>query len=195
MPTTAAPTGAQDVHPLLSERWSTRAFDPEHVLDAETAARLMEAARWSPSASNTQPWRFALALRGTPEHDALFGTLMGFNTAWAAKASALVLVAAERTTPEGKDLRWADLDAGQAVAHLTVQAAADGLVVHTMGGFEVDRVREVFEVPGGVEPLVVVAVGRQGDLASLDEKSRSRELARSRAPLSELLLPLRGASA
>lgn len=193
VPDTAPTTGAQDVHPLLSERWSTRAFDPGHVLDSEAAGRLLEAARWSPSASNTQPWRFALALRGTPEHEVLFGTLMGFNTAWAANASALVLVAVERTTPEGKGLRWADLDAGQAVAHLTVQAAAEGLVVHAMGGFEVDAVREAYEVPEGVEPLVVVAVGRQGDLATLDETSRRRELERSRRPLSELVLPLRAA--
>lgn len=195
LPGTSSTTGALDVHPLLSERWSTRAFDPDHALDAETAGRLLEAARWSPSASNTQPWRFALALRGTPEHEVLLGTLMGFNTAWAVNASALVLVAVERTTPEGKDLRWAELDAGQAVAHLTVQAAAEGLVVHTMGGFEVEQVRAAYEVPEGVEPIVVVAVGRQGDLSSLDEKTRRRELERSRRPLSELVLPLRGASA
>ncbi|WP_109773625.1 nitroreductase family protein [Quadrisphaera granulorum] len=186
---------ALDVHPLLSERWSTRAFDPDHVLEAETAGRLLEAARWSPSASNTQPWRFAVALRGTPEHDVLFGTLMGFNQAWAGNASALVLVAAERVTPEGKTLRWADLDAGQAVAHLTVQAAAEGLVVHTLGGIEVDAIRAAYEIPDGVEPLVVVAVGRQGDLETLDETVRARELTRARRPLSELLLPLRGASA
>lgn len=186
-------TGAHDTHPLLSQRWSTRAFDPEHALDDGAAARLLEAARWSPSASNTQPWRFALTLRGTPEHEVLFGTLMGFNRSWAANASALVLVAVQRTTPEGKDLRWADLDAGQAVAHLTVQAAAEGLVVHTMGGFEVDAVRAAYEVPDGVEPLVVVAVGRQGDLSVLDEKTRDRELVRERRLLSELELPLRGA--
>lgn len=196
MTTTALPgtTGAQDLHPLLSERWSTRAFDAEHVVDAETAGRLLEAARWSPSAKNTQPWRFVVALRGTPEHEVLLGTLMGFNRVWAHAASALVLVAAERTTAQGQVQRWADLDAGQAVAHLTVQAAAEGLVVHTMGGFEVDRVREAFEVPEGVEPLVVVAVGRQGDLSALDERARQRELDRSRRPLPELLLPLRAAA-
>jgi len=178
------------IHPLLSARWSTRAFDPEHELDAGAAERLLEAARWSPSASNTQPWRLALALRGTPEHRVLFDSLMGFNRAWAANASALVLVAVQRTTPEGKDLRWADLDAGQALAHLTVQAAADGLAVHSMGGFEVDAVRAAYDVPAGVEPLVVVAVGRQGDLSALDEEARRRELARERLPLPELVLKL-----
>ncbi len=192
--TTAPSAGALGVHPLLSERWSTRAFDPTHVLSPEVAERLLEAARWSPSASNTQPWRFALALRGTPEHEALFETLMGFNRGWASAASALVLVASERTTGEGKALRWADLDAGQAVAHLTVQAAAEGLVVHTMGGIEVDGVRAAFEVPDGVEPLVVVAVGRQGDLSALDEDVRARETARARRPLAELLLPLRASA-
>ncbi|WP_206691190.1 nitroreductase family protein [Quadrisphaera sp. INWT6] len=191
MPVTLTDTETRsEIHPLLSTRWSTRAFDPEHVLDDGAAARLLEAARWSPSASNTQPWRLALALRGTPEHQVLFDSLMGFNRAWAASASALVLVAVQRTTPEGKELRWADLDAGQALAHLTVQAAADGLVVHSMGGFEVDAVRAAYDVPDGVEPLVVVAVGRQGDLSVLDERTRERETARERLPLPELVLRL-----
>ncbi|MDQ1617936.1 MAG: hypothetical protein QOE19_505, partial [Actinomycetota bacterium] len=55
------------LHPLLAERWSPRAFDTNAtVTDAQMTA-LLEAARWSPSANNSQPWRFLVARRGTTE--------------------------------------------------------------------------------------------------------------------------------
>src|SRR2546421_12385305 len=110
------------VHPLLAERWSPRGFDQAHELDADRLTALLEAARWAPSANNSQPWRFGVARRGEAAFDALFVALMPGNQAWAGRASALVLVAAADADGEGRALRGAAYDAGQAGAHLTVQA-------------------------------------------------------------------------
>ena len=62
-PTSKTATTAAPLHPLLAERWSPRALDPRHELAEDQLTALLEAARWAPSASNTQPWRFAVALR------------------------------------------------------------------------------------------------------------------------------------
>ncbi|MYJ52003.1 MAG: hypothetical protein F4093_04955, partial [Gammaproteobacteria bacterium] len=43
------------VSPLFVERWSPRSFAPTEI-DDETLARLFDAARWSPSSFNDQPW-------------------------------------------------------------------------------------------------------------------------------------------
>jgi len=43
-----------DLHPLLADRWSPRAFDRTPLEDADVTA-LLEAARWAPSANNYQP--------------------------------------------------------------------------------------------------------------------------------------------
>jgi len=48
---------AVSVHPLLAERWSPRGFDRAHEIGDEALAALIEAARWAPSAQNSQPWR------------------------------------------------------------------------------------------------------------------------------------------
>jgi nitroreductase len=53
------------LHPLLAQRTSTRAFDPSHEVDDVTLVALLDAARWAPSSMNRQPWRFAVARRGT----------------------------------------------------------------------------------------------------------------------------------
>ncbi|SER25053.1 nitroreductase family protein [Lentzea albida] len=175
------------VHPLLSARWSSRAFDPAHELGDDQLTALLEAARWAPSASNTQPWRFAVARRGTAEHGAVLGTLAGGNQVWARDASALVVVAARTTGTDGAAQPWAVYDAGQAVAHLSVQAQAEGLAVHQMGGFDRDGLTSV--LPGDVTPLVVVAVGLRDEPTRLAESLAERETAaRVRLPLDALLL-------
>lgn len=178
------------LHPLLATRWSPRSFDPDAVLDVEEAARLLHAARWAPSASNSQPWRFLLAPRGTAQHAALLGTLLGFNQAWAGDASALLLIAARTVGEDGQPVRYAAYDAGQSAALLTAQAESDGLSVHQMGGFDADAVRAAFDLPADITPLVVAAIGRRAHADRLPEALAARETApRSRHDLADLLLP------
>jgi nitroreductase len=186
-PKTAAT--AAPLHPLLAERWSPRAFDIQHELTDDSLTALLEAARWAPSASNTQPWRFAVALRGTAEHAALLEALAPGNRLWAHAASALVVAAAETVGPDGGTRPWALYDTGQAVAHLSVQAQADGLAVHQMGGFDRDAVERVLAAGEHVVPLVVLAVGVREDAGRLAETLAARETAaRDRLPLQDLLL-------
>ncbi|MCR2813192.1 nitroreductase family protein [Microbacterium sp. zg.Y1090] len=172
---------------VLASRWSTRVFDAEAPIDEAALASALEAARWAPSANNSQPWRFIVARRGTAAHDAVVATLMGFNQAWAAAASALVVFAAA-TSHDGTPLAWAAYDTGQAAAHFTVQAHASGLHTHQMGGFDRDALAAAFDLDSDLMPVTVMAVGTLGDVAAAPEALRERENApRVRLPLTELL--------
>jgi nitroreductase len=184
-PTTSAPA----LHDLLAGRRSPRGFSTDRPVEAETLEVLLEAARWAPSANNTQPWRFGVARRGEPVFDALAAALAPGNQVWARNAGALLLLAAQTVGADGRDRRWAAYDAGQAAAHLTVQAQAEGLVVHQMGGFDPDAAAAVFGLGNDVRPLVVLAVGWHDPEAQLPEPFASRERApRVRLPLEELVL-------
>jgi nitroreductase len=177
------------LHPLIAERWSPRGFDREHTLSRAELTALLEAARWSPSASNTQPWRFAVALRGTAEFGAIFATLAAGNQPWASAASGLIVAAAQTAADDGTPMPWAVYDTGQAVAHLSVQAQHEGLAIHQLGGFDAERLATVLELSPEITPLVVLTVGRVDPHAELAEPYASRELAaRERRPLQELLL-------
>ncbi len=178
------------VHPLLAERWSPRGFDRAHEIGDEALAALLEAARWAPSAQNSQPWRFLVTRRGEPAHDRLFAALAPGNQAWAGAASALILVAARTAGDDGRPQPWALYDTGQAVAALVTQAQADGLAVHQMGGFDTDAVRAGFGLGEDLTPVVVLAVGRHDSEAGLPKPLAAREAApRTRHPLGDLLLP------
>lgn len=188
--TTRTDTTPVEIHPLLAERWSPRAFDRTPLADDDVTA-LLEAARWAPSAMNSQPWRFLVGQVGEDgadaTHKALFDTLAGGNQVWASEAPLLVAALARVAEPDGAAREIGSYELGLAVAQLSIQAQALGLVVHQMGGFDRDRLVESFAVPSTYRPVVVLAVGRVGDPASLPEWAREREGApRERLPLEQI---------
>jgi len=180
-------------HPILGalrQRWSPLAFDPKPVPD-DTLLSLFEAARWAPSCFNEQPWRFIVGQQGTETFEKLASTLVEGNFVWASHAPVLFLGVAKTTfTHNGSPNRFGPYDVGQAVGHLTAQAASLGLYLHQMGGFSVDKVREVFGIPAEYEPMAMVALGYLGEAALLaDEKLQAKHNnpTRTRRALSDQL--------
>ncbi|WP_243075785.1 nitroreductase family protein [Microbacterium sp. SS28] len=174
---------------VLAERWSTRIFDPAAVIDEGALASALEAARWAPSASNTQPTHYIVARRGGEAHAAIVVTLAGFNQAWAGDASVLIPVLAETADETGAPRPWALYDAGQAAAHFTVQAHAVGLYTHQLGGFDVEAVRAAFALDERFRPITIIAVGSLGDPAAASVAIVDRENApRQRRPIADSVL-------
>jgi nitroreductase len=161
-------TTAVPIHPLLASRHSTRAFTPDVDLSDAQVAALLEAARWAPSAGNTQPWRFLFAKRETGEFKRVLDCLNPGNRDWASHASALLV--AVRTDANAKGpLSHAMYDLGQAMAHLTFQAAAEGLTIRQMGGFDAAALAAEFDLEAPLVPTTVAAIGVAGDPAALAE--------------------------
>ena len=175
------------IHDLIKRRWSPRAFSDQPV-EAEKLRMLFEAARWAPSSNNEQPWRFIVATKDhETEWNRLLDCLVEGNRKWAYRAPALILSVAslnfqEDSTPN----RHAFHDTGMAVENLVLQATALGLSTHQMAGFDVEKARADLKIPSGYEPVAMIAVGYPGDLASLSDRLRERELrSRSRQLISE----------
>jgi nitroreductase len=177
-----------EIHELLKNRWSPRAFSRQPV-PVEALASLFEAARWSPSAGNAQPWAFvAVTLNDADAHQKLIETMTGRNPLWAHNAPVLIVTLA-RLNPEKPDAnRFAYYDLGQAVAHLSVQAVALGLHAHQMGGFDRAKARELLAIPEAYELMTIIAVGNFGNPDDLRDDLRENEMAgRTRKPLDEIV--------
>ncbi|OBB31654.1 nitroreductase [Mycolicibacterium peregrinum] len=173
------------IHPDLAARWSPRAFDPDAVIAADQLIALLEAARWAASWGHRQPVRFVVGIRADETFTTLAGLLKRGNS-YAQAASALILVCAD----EGEDERtalYAAVDAGAAIAQLTVEAVSRGLITHPMAGFDVDGAQAAFGIPDGVRPIAVVAVGTLGDYSVADPAIVERDSrARERLPLNQI---------
>ena len=167
--------------PLLRDRRSIRAYDEAHRLADDELTALLEAARWSPSAGNSQPWAFLVGRRGDAAHQAFVDLLAPSVRRWAPAASALLFTLNQVASgPEDDALGYSDYaqyDLGQAVAHLSVQASALGLGVHQFAAFDHDGLTERAGVPQHWRVTTGLAVG----LAVESELAP-----RTRRPLSEL---------
>ena len=80
-------------------------------------------------------------------------------------------------------------DLGMANSHLILEATALGLHGHFMGGFDAAKARELFELPAGLQPVVMLALGYLGQPEQLDEPFLSREHApRQRRPVTDFAI-------
>jgi nitroreductase len=174
------------VHPLIAARWSPRALDPDGKVTDEQLRAVLEAARWAPSHGNTQPARFLVGRRGDSTHERLFDLLSARNKGWAHPAAVLLLACAATENEKGT-VPMPAYGVGLAAENLVLQAVAEGLVAHQMGGFNKEGAKLVFSLPLDVEPQTVIALGTLGSPDLLDEDRRAKEVApRRRKPLSEI---------
>jgi nitroreductase len=178
------------VDPLFLERWSPRAFDGSDMPD-EDLMTLFEAARWAPSAFNSQPWRFLYAKRGDANWERFLSLLIPWNQGWAHSASVLIYIVSD-TLPFVDKASGApapstthSFDAGAAWACLALQAARMGYHAHGMSGIQDELARAELGLPERYQLNAACVVGRIGDPAMLDEKLRAREVPSDRKAVSE----------
>ncbi|WP_296180726.1 nitroreductase family protein [Pseudomonas sp. UBA1879] len=178
------------IHPQFPERWSPRAFTGESI-PQDTLLSFFEAARWAPSAYNSQPWRFLYARRDTPNWARFLSLLVEFNQGWAQHASALVIVLSKTTftapgASEETPALWHTFDTGSAWGYLALQASLSGWHTHGMAGFDQARTRKELKIPDDYAIHAAVAIGKLGDKSALPEYLQARETPSPRRPVAEL---------
>jgi nitroreductase len=174
-----------EIHPQFLTRWSPRAFKEQEVPD-DVLHSVFEAARWAPSGSNLQPWRYIIA--HTPEQRSRFLEFINpFNVEWCQKAPVLSVVASHTKVPDGNDNAAHAFDAGTSWGYLALEAANQGLISHAMAGFDKAKAREILHVPDEYELHAVIAIGYRGPKESLSERNLNREFPSSRNPVSDMV--------
>ncbi|MCU1263229.1 MAG: Nitroreductase [Bryobacterales bacterium] len=171
--------------PELADRWSPVAFSPRAV-ESEKLQRIFEAARWAPSSSNEQPWSFVAATSDDPEAFERLADCLVPGNAWARKAPVLALsvartVFAGTATPN----RHAFHDTGMAVGNLLAQATAEGLMVHQMAGYDVEKARRNLSLPANHEPVAMIAIGYYGEPTPAQREREERP--RTRKPIDQFV--------
>lgn len=179
------------LHPLLSGRWSPTTFDQAKIVTAAQVESLLEAARWAPSAGNSQPWAFILGRRGEPAHDRLARHLAKSAAAWAPTAGLLVANLSHRFV-EDTDWEYSEFcvyDLGQAVAHMSFQAQSLGLYVRQFRAFDRAGLAAEFDVPQHWEVTTLSAIGHVRPDAARDAAAGSSRSGRHRRPSTEIRWP------
>jgi len=177
------------VHQLIASRWSPYSFANRSVSDDDLRS-LFEAARWAASSYNEQPWSYIVAKKeDAEEFGRLVSCLVDANQTWAKTSAVLALgVSKLNSARNNQPNRAAIHDLGLAAGNLVLEATARGLAVHQMIGILPDKVREVYSIPEGHEPMTALAIGYAGDPSNLPEELRARDAGRRpRKPLKEFV--------
>jgi len=134
---------------VIKERRSIRRYKKEPV-PMEKLMLLVEAARWAPSAGNSQPWEFLLI-----NDEDMVSALKAVSPGWLFDVPALMVVCINRE----RETDWSYFDVGAAMQNVLLCAHSLGLGCCPIGSFIVQVLRELLEIPEHLVPVLLITVG------------------------------------
>ena len=175
------------IHDLLRKRWSARAFSSRRVEKTKLFS-ILEAARWTPSSRNEQPWRYIIFTSDNPSRLLEAQSVLLESNSFAKQAPILICAITKKTYTDSLELnRLYFHDLGAANENMFLECFNQGLIMHEMGGFNVKLAREIFNIPDDYEVGIMIAVGYQGTNDSLPEKFKVKNTKpRERKHLSQI---------
>jgi nitroreductase len=167
-----------DLLEVIKKRRSIRTYKKQD-LPQGAIEKLLEAARWAPSAGNVQPWEFVVASTQKTKQEL---SKAAFSQKDLEEASVVIVVCADqKRAAESYDVRGKTLyclqDTAAAVQNILLTAYSLGLGSCWVGAFNEDEVRKVIKAPKEMRPVALVPIGYPNEAPA----------ARSRRPLSEII--------
>ena len=167
-----------DVLEAIKGRRSIRAFKSQAV-STEIVEKLIDAARWAPSAGNIQPWEFIIVRNPEIKRNLAKAAL---NQSFIEEAPVVIVVCADEIrSSQGYGVRGKTLyciqDTAAATQNIHLAAYSLGLGTCWVGAFNEEEARKILEIPEGVRPVAIIPVGYPAEKPS----------ARNRRPLNQIV--------
>lgn len=149
-----------DVLEAIRGRRSIRAFKSQAV-SIEIVERLIDAARWAPSAGNIQPWEFIIVRNPEIKWKLAEAAL---NQSFIEEAPVVIVVCADEIrSSQGYGVRGKTLyciqDTAAATQNIHLAAYSLGLGTCWVGAFNEEEAGKILEIPQGVRPVAIIPVG------------------------------------
>lgn len=151
---------------VIKERRSVRRYKKESV-SMDKLMLLVEAARWAPSAGNSQPWEFLLI-----NDEDVVGSLRTVSPGWLFEAPALIVMCINKK----RETDWSYFDAGAAMENMLLFAHSLGLGCCPIGSFLVQTIMEFLELPEHLKPILLITVGYPDEEPSATTRLSLEEL-------------------
>lgn len=167
-----------DFEQLALSRHSVRVFEPREI-SGQLVTRLLEAARWAPSAGNLQPWHF-FVVRDEAMREAVCASTP--RQSWLLQAPVLIVAAADprrsaqRYLERGQSL-YCIQDTAAAIQNILLCTRACGLGACWVGAFDEAVCAQALDLADGLRPVAILPVGYPAQ----------EPIARERRPLSDIV--------
>jgi nitroreductase len=166
-----------DIFEIFKLRRSIRAFTEEDVSD-EQIEKILEAARWAPSAGNIQPWEFIVVRRPDIKRDLARAAL---NQTFIEEAPVVIVACADEVRSgriygnRGVNL-YCIQDTAAAIENMLLAACALGLGACWVGAFNEEAARQILRIPRGVRPVAMIPIGYPAEKPSPPRKRLLKEI-------------------
>ena len=167
---------------MVRSRRSIRAYTGRDI-KREDLELCVEAARYAPSACNSQPWKFIIVddrrIKDAVAKRSLSG-LYAMN-AFAEEAAAFIIIVSESTELPawlGKKFRSTDfrrMDIGSACEHVVLQAQELGIGTCILGWFDEGRLKKLLSVPRSKKIELVIALGYPADTKLPEKRLKEKD--------------------
>ncbi len=147
-----------DFTEVIRRRESVRSYDPSRPVAKEVLARILEAGRIAPSATNRQPWKFLLV--SSPEALARIRPCYAKN--WFHDAPHVLAVtgkASDAWTRRGDGYNSLETDLTIAMDHMILAAENEGVGTCWMAAFDPARLREALGLEAGESVFAITPLG------------------------------------
>lgn len=156
----------KDLVELALSRRSVRSYEKKDIA-GEDIASCVEAARYAPSACNTQPWKFIIVddAGKRDEVAATFSSDLYKMNAFASDAAAFIVVVSEKQNLPawlGGKIRATDfrrIDVGIATSHVVLRAAELGIGTCILGWFDEKALKKILSIPRDKKIELVISMG------------------------------------
>lgn len=147
-----------EVFEAIMSRRSVRKYKAEPIPD-EFIEKILEAGRWAPTGGNLQHWKFIIV-----EDPKILGMIRKVSPGYLGATPFAIVVCSdrERAYKIGGKLARDYLcisDCAMAVENMLLAAHALGLGACPVKSFSPVALKEILEIPNGIEPELVVIIG------------------------------------
>ncbi len=168
---------------MIISRQSERGYHDREV-ERDKLERILEAGRMSPSACNSQPWKFIVV--NEPElrkkvAEAASARELGFNS-FVYQVPVLLVIIREKPnliSQAGGALKRKDyslIDIGIAAENICLQALSEGLGTCILGWFNEKKVKELLGVPESKRAELIITLGYPSKPHRLKRRKKPEEV-------------------
>jgi nitroreductase len=151
---------AKDLLETMQSRTSIKKYEDRGV-EQDKVGKILEAARWAPSAGNMQSWEFVVV----EEYDLRKKlSQYAYNQSHLREAPVCIVILADREKARRKyEERGEDLymiqETAAAMQNMLLMAEEMGLGTAWVGAFDEENVADLLEVPDRLRPVAMVSLG------------------------------------
>ncbi len=158
---------------LAKLRYSSRNYKDKAV-EKDKLDKILEAARIAPSASNRQPWHFIVI----EDKNTLKELWTTYQREWLRSAPMILVCCGDHEnvwirSHDNKD--HLDIDLSIAIDHMTLQATELDLATCWICHFDIEKTKQIFNLPDHIEPIALLPVGYPADEVDTNRHDTKRK--------------------